>query len=435
MLSIIYSMDSQDNTDNLRVASFSAYLNSTDEGLMLKLTRAIQDAAPEIISPEVTPRPLSLRRSKINQEEGEIGVFGADKYFNMKMNCDDNPKLIDNRVEVELCHRKPKLSSGGTPSVSSEASLNSQNALLPTLLKNPSRIKQKKATAKRFLAGFGCNGPCLDKMSVHIDEGVVQKKEIREESFRFVNPVQSQLGLRGDDLFVFPVLKSGKENLTVKKQLEEEKVDKEESRYSIEVFGSHMIKKGDNISINLERKLSMLTWDAIPKSQDLPSTLPISSTPGPCDDIQSDASSDLFEIDTLSGTGHSLLTMQATENMSQYEPSEASIEWSVVTASAADFSTVSEYDAKSIAGDHLTSTNATNRTKTAKTKNIVCKEGQKGRSGGFLGCKTQKAVSVAEAAHRANEKAKSMKSQGDVWRKDFEFGPVQRSFASKVVSP
>ncbi|KAF5933720.1 hypothetical protein HYC85_029891 [Camellia sinensis] len=272
-------------------------------------------------------------------------------------------------------------------------------------------------------------------MSVHIDEGVVQKKEIREESFRFVNPVQSQLGLRGEDLFVFPVLKSGKENLTVKKQLEEEKVDKEESRYSIEVFGSHMIKKGDNISINLERKLSMLTWDAIPKSQDLPSTLPISSTPGPCDDIQSDASSDLFEIDTLSGTGHSLLTMQATENMSQYEPSEASIEWSVVTASAADFSTVSEYDEKSIAGDHLTSTNATNRTKTAKTKNIVCKEGQKGRSGGFLGCKTQKAVSVAEAAHRANEKAKSMKSQGDVWRKDFEFGPVQRSFAPKVVSP
>lgn len=53
-----------------------------------------------------------------------------------------------------------------------------------------------------------------------------------------------------------------------------------------------------------------------------------------------------------------MLTKQASDNTScsmtpttQYAPSEASIEWSVVTASAADFlSAVSDYDEKNVHG-------------------------------------------------------------------------------------
>ncbi|KAJ0721067.1 putative protein PHYTOCHROME KINASE SUBSTRATE [Helianthus annuus] len=56
------------------------------------------------------------------------------------------------------------------------------------------------------------------------------------------------------------------------------------------------------------------------------------------DDTGSDASSDLFEIENFSANEdyNSFLARQATEN-NEYALSEASVEWSVVTASVADF--------------------------------------------------------------------------------------------------
>ncbi|MCI01260.1 protein PHYTOCHROME KINASE SUBSTRATE 1, partial [Trifolium medium] len=60
------------------------------------------------------------------------------------------------------------------------------------------------------------------------------------------------------------------------------------------------------------------------------------------DDAASDASSDLFEIESLKGkSSNNFLTRQTSDAASScvspnnYAPSEASIEWSVVTASAA----------------------------------------------------------------------------------------------------
>lgn len=306
-------MESQkDCTENLRVASFSAYLNSTDDNsFLLKLTGAI----PDPISSEVTPRLKStFVRSKTTQE-GEIGVFGADKYFNMKMDYYQPPKsLTDHHCSRSMIKQEmPKLRAGGAPSVTSEVSCNSQAALVPTFQENPPRIKPKKGIGKRFFTGFGCNGPCLKG----VECGTVQRGEMGKNSFRFATPVvfdgtedSSQPGL-------ILVPDSGIEDFTIGKQLEE-------ARKSIEVFGSQKTtnKKGD-IATNLERKLSMLTWDAIPKSKNVASTL--GSWTGPIDDIQSDASSDLFEIET----GHPLLTMQQqlqspSEQISAYEPSEAS---------------------------------------------------------------------------------------------------------------
>ncbi|KAL0342634.1 UNVERIFIED_CONTAM: protein PHYTOCHROME KINASE SUBSTRATE 3 [Sesamum calycinum] len=102
----------------------------------------------------------------------------------------------------------------------------------------------------------------------------------------------------------------------------------------------------------MERKLSMLTWDAIPKGQNLPTSTVGSGTI--CDDMASDASSDLFEIENISGSMYpvQLTAGIAADDMSicmspasQYAPSEASIQWSVVTASAADYSSVlSDYN-------------------------------------------------------------------------------------------
>ncbi|XP_058228024.1 protein PHYTOCHROME KINASE SUBSTRATE 1-like [Rhododendron vialii] len=363
-------MESQtDYAENLRVASFSAYLNSTDDdSFLLKLTGAI----PDPISPEVTPRLKSTFVRSKTTEEGEIGVFGAEKYFNMKMDYYQTPKaLIDHNSQTMIEQEKPKLRAG-TPSVTSDASSNSQIALLPTFSENRPRIKPRTGFGKSCFTGFGCNVPCLVKKSVRINEpveyGMVQRRDVGKDSFRFANPVVSEVG-KDSRRFANPVVLDGTmdtsqsrllqvpdsviENFTVGKHLEE-------ARKSIEVFGSQQVtNKKCDIAMNLERKLAMLTWDAIPKSKNIASTL--RSATGPIDDIQSDASSDLFEIET----GHPLLTMQlraSHDQISTYEPSEASIEWSVVTASAAD------YDENMSIGGEM---------RAAKTKNVVIKEGGK----------------------------------------------------------
>ncbi|GFZ17552.1 phytochrome kinase substrate-like protein [Actinidia rufa] len=384
-------MDSQENYENLRVASFSAYLNSTNENIVLKVTGGIPDPTG-IFSPEETPRPLTIFGRSKKSEEGEIGVFEADKYFNMKIDYETPNKAKHDRVVIDpLHHEKPKVRFGA-PSVTSEASGSSQTALLPNPRRNPARIKERKGIGKTIFTGFRCNGPCLDKKSVYVDKRVdhdtIHTKDVGKESFRFVN--HPPIVYNGKEHFAFPVL--GKENLM------------------------------SDIATNLERKLSMLTWDAIPKSQTLPSNLG-SSTSGPCDDIQSDASSDLFEIET----GHKLLLLQESDLCSQYEPSEASIEWSVVTASMADFSVVTDYDEKATSNEMYSS-----HDKMAKTKNVLRKEEQKGRlANGLLGCQSHKAVSVSETVHRASEKPKR-----HILRKDFEFAPpAQLSLSSRAISP
>ncbi|KAI8543366.1 hypothetical protein RHMOL_Rhmol08G0211700 [Rhododendron molle] len=412
------TMGSQkDYAENLRVASFSAYINSTDDdSFMLKLTGAI----PDPILPEVTPRLKSTFVGSKTTEEGEIGVFGADKYFNMKVDYYQTPKaLIDHNSQAMIEQEKPKLRAA-TPSVASDACCNTQTALMPTFSENPPQIKPKTRFGKSCFTGFGFIVPCLDKKSLRINErveyGMVQRRVVGKDSHRFANPVVFDGTMDTSQSGLLRVPDSVIENFTVGKHLEE-------ARKSIEVFGSQQVtNKKCDIAMNLERKLAMLTWDAIPKSKNIASTL--GSGTGPMDDIQSDASSDLFEIET----GHPLLTMQLREShdqISTYEPSEASIEWSVVTASAAD------YDEKmSIGGE----------TRAAKTKNVVKKEGQKVRSGaGLLGFKSQKVLSIDETAVRANEiNAKSMaigKAQGYSERKEFEFVTSRRSLSSRTSSP
>ena len=374
-------MDNGDNDIHLRVASFSAYLNNPEENYGLKFGGSIQDSPSEVTSPEEAHVPPILGRKRL--KESEISVFGADKYFNMKLDY-GTPE------QANLHYPKSKPRTATTPSTISESSWNSQAALMPSLVRNPSQTRQKRGPGKWFFAGFGCSGPCLDKKSVHIQENVEPWKK------------QSQPGLQKIDHFTFPILDPGMENLTVKKQLEEVKLE-EDARISLEVFGSNMTRK-NNIAMNLERKLSMLTWDAIPKVQNLPATMGSGATT--CDDLQSDASSDLFEIEDISGNGkYPFFTSQESENMSScmspptnYSPSEASIEWSVITASAADFSIISDYDVKSVVHAGGTSPSSTN-VKMGKTKYVMGKP-QKVRSNGILGCTNQKAVNVAEAAYR-----------------------------------
>ncbi|KAI3463981.1 hypothetical protein Pfo_020644 [Paulownia fortunei] len=423
--------DSQDSLTNIRVDSFS-YLSTAGDNFVFEVPGPIEDPTAAFSFSHEIPK------------EGEIGVFGADKYFNMKM---EYQTQVKHNYKNEGPAHLPRVGSNimpRTPSLCSEASSwNSQTSLLPDLHRSGSQTKQKKATGRRIFTGFGCRGPCFDKKSVHINEMVAQgayygSKPTRTGSERIDHLASLLAGSN-----------PGTENLSIKNQLKVEPLD--ESRHSIEVFGSGTTSKGDVVT-NMERKLSMLTWDAIPKGRTLPTSTLGSSTI--CDDMASDASSDLFEIENISGSIHPLLTSETADDMStcvsptsHYAPSEASIQWSVVTASAADYSVLPDYNDEmsvSVAGDVISRNNVTNRS--SKTRSEWGKEVQKSRPGGLLGCKSHKAVDVAEnVCHKTNEKAKyqgldlsvslgkSQTSRGRV--KDIDTLQLPRSFTNGGLSP
>ncbi|KAH6781593.1 hypothetical protein C2S51_006886 [Perilla frutescens var. frutescens] len=382
---------------NLRVDSFSSYLNAAADhsNFIFQLPAPIQDPTSAFTFSHQIPK------------DAEIGVFGADKYFNMKLEYQTNPiKNHQREPAAPNINAMPR-----PPSFTSQASSwNSQTTLLPDFQRNHgSQMKQKKAIARRLFMGFGCrSGPCFDKKSVKIDEIVAQEAPYHNNS----KPTRIDHRLPLPPPPPPPINQDS--SSSAKKQQLPINVDLDESRPSIEVFGSHnRSSKGDAVATNMERKLSMLTWDAIPKGKNPPtSTLGTSTI---CDDMASDASSDLFEIENISGSIYPLLASElaAADDMSSccmsptslYAPSEASIQWSVITASAADYSALSEFNDESVSvvGD------------AAVSKKIVAKRGKdqvqnsKSRppAGIFLGCKSGKAVDVAEnVCVKSNEKAK-----------------------------
>ncbi|EEF52171.1 Phytochrome kinase substrate, putative [Ricinus communis] len=389
-------MDGQSRNTDLRDASFS-YLTSAQQNFVVKLTESIQFPQPDItLNQEISTIPINLEKPKA--EEGEISVFGAEKYFNMRIEDDQTPRSIHDNGGNKFAHEHPienrsvdlhrMKSKGrlGTPSVSSESSWNSQTALLPSTRRNLAHTGQKKVNERWFFPG-----PQVAGMSDGRKQP--QSRLAKDDQFRSPSFEKKNIGPKREDYLVLPTVNSGVQNLQIQ-NLQKLKFLEEDPRKSLEVFGSHTIKK-EEIATNLERKLSVLTWDAIPfpKAQNLPSN---SASSQIYEDGESDVSSDLFEIENISCSTQPIFSKQTSDGMSgcmtpasRYEPSETSIEWSVVTASAADFSFVSDYDERKPA----------DRTGLTSTPRIR-------RPNSLLGCKNHKAVEVAETGYRRNEKGK-----------------------------
>ncbi|KAJ8772964.1 hypothetical protein K2173_028141 [Erythroxylum novogranatense] len=401
-------MESERKITALRDASFSSYLSRADDNFVVKLTDPLQETS-------------GIKSSM--PEEGEISVFSAEKYFKMKLD-DECPRLIDSN-QVRHVHGKDirRVDHGmkmkrrpGTPIASSEASWDGQTALLQSSTKSSSQNRQKKVNERWLFAGFPCNGSCSDKKSVYTTSSVAYRgihgKESTKETIPPVNRNSAVLGGRRlqsgsrfhvfhnqnseenssfgsnrDDCFVLSTVNSCVQSLNVIR--EDHRVKVEEPRNSIEMFGSRLMRKEDTA---MNRKLSVLTWDAIPKAQSIATA---STTSQVYDDIDSDASSDLFEIENISGTSQPKLTKKTKDGMSCcMTPSEGSIEWRVVTASAADFSAVSDYDEKKV-GEN-------------RAKSGLVSTARKSRPNGLLGCRSLKAIEVVETAYKRNEMARPM---------------------------
>ncbi|KZV23260.1 hypothetical protein F511_17769 [Dorcoceras hygrometricum] len=418
-------MSTSESGNKFRDSSFSSYLDGAEETFVLELRASKRDHA-------------YLGRNRTT-EDREIDVFDAKKYFTEGTSCaatmvgsKESPghqsKKDDDPIQVSGAKDRRQIA---TPSLRSESSWNSGSGILHSV---PTNKRPKEVKRRSFLANIGCNCSCSDKNSVEIGDfdwenclikscGVQTSDHSGKKSLsrydvksRFL---ESERKGNAEGHFSFPVFnpKTGNQAARIQTQGGEEDDQDSTKRKSLEVFGAPILDRAKN-RLSLDRKLSMLTWEAL-----VPGVTEEIKIPSICSDLDndsdSDASSDLFEIGSLS-KGNSFLSRQASDGLpgcitpgNFYAPSEASIEWSVVTASAADFSIFSDVE-------ELRST-TTNTTKTATTATMPnphqpcpnnprkspLKEVPKRRSGILSGCKSEKAVPVARSAHISQDKGSS----------------------------
>ncbi|KAL8258366.1 hypothetical protein R6Q59_030407 [Mikania micrantha] len=415
--------------NSCREVSFSCYLNKSEENMI----RELANHASEHL--------------KSKQDE-EIGVFRAEKYFKGEIEDRGDKKTIgfidtkDTRSELhqkdedfkEFDHSFPaNLRTDQTnmniPSVRLSVSCNSRSGLLP-LVKQPIRKTENRSKTGTFLARFGCN--CINIKSTQIDEKRLIHVKENSKPDQFFNRMPDsdqktdQVSVRKLDHDLKPDQSSIKmldsdqktNQFSFRTNSDDQKTGQVTSKFaepspknncpSFPVFNSNNPNsnsssnfksnsksgnlagkvQGDNNNgrLSLGKKLTLLNdWDM---DMDIPTEHAkyISSSRRYNNDEDSDSSSDLFEIESFSPTGDSCFS---AHRKSDYAPSEVSIDWSVVTASAADFSVVSDYTGVVGTGGgdrRYSDMNGQFRGK---------KDGQKKRAGILSGCANHKAVRVA----------------------------------------
>ncbi|XP_077213227.1 phytochrome kinase substrate 1 [Tasmannia lanceolata] len=434
---------------HLRDASFSYLASGEEKAFILKITESTRNSPSSLIASTEPLYHTTIGRKYA--QEGEIGVFSAEKYFSGGMDDEKCVKELPNREEkIKLTRQK----TVGTPSSCSEVSWNSRSVLL-----NSHHNVQKQP--KKIFGGFRCNCSCLGMKSVHIDEKVgenrnsnncrrivdlgeplstdiimktpvqigrnVAREMPKWSEFRYKKETNclkiDKVGYQREECFSFPVINPVAGNLTVGRQFE---VD-EKARMSLEVFGSPLMGKED-INSNIDRRLMMMCLDGGggQRIKDIPAGSIGASTGRDDEDLRSDSSSDLFEIRSLSTNSHALAAGgRPSDDMSSYaatptnyEPSEASIEWSVITASAANFSVQTDYEDRKLTEKmdpdtiiKTTTTTATTttrtRTKSPTTKTSMVKEAQRRQPGSMLSCRSAKAVNIVENTYKVPEKSRS----------------------------
>ncbi|KDP41190.1 hypothetical protein JCGZ_15597 [Jatropha curcas] len=442
------------SNNNLRNVSFSSYLSNAEETFVDELA----ESNKKLIGQALEGIHFSSSGRKKVAEDGEIGVFSAEKYFNGVIDEDSpritkiiprkyqqpkkeeisNDHIVPAKPAVNIQPATPKVNiQPATPSVVSESSRHSQTALLHNFVQRKTSSRKANKSGRNFLAGLGCKCYCSDKDSIDVDDehvgeisfkkspnpaalfqgkSVITKPVIKTsldelDQTSLSDEIHSKNGIKKDTCFSFPTSTTSNNSFSsVRFQIQEKQVLK--PRKSLEVFGSPVNDDKRSKSFRIERRLSMLSWDTTknPKMEEIDYSA--TSGGGIYNDNESDASSDLFEIESLSGKVTPYLARQKSDVTSGcvtpttcYAPSEASIEWSVVTASAADFSAMSDYEEFRPPPGPLSpiktfAINNNLNTRFLSSKEIIptC------RPGIFLGCNSHKAVRVAGDGYTPNDK-------------------------------
>lgn len=290
-----------------------------------------------------------------------------------------------------------------TPSSCSEASGNSRSLLMRDSRRDRSRnnVPRPHPGSKKFLGIFPCS--CSDGSSVEVDRSSKESDGGGFPASRRVGPKQlarpelwcneETLWRRADragggrgfatkreDCSFPPVLNPvvvGNSTVGTKVLQEEQKLGR------VEVLGAAPFLGKASIASSLRRSLAIVSPFAS-------GTAVGGGATRVDDDACSEASSDLFEIESFSTSTFPLGGAGGTSaSTTCYEPSEASIEWSVVTASAANFSVASDSEVSP-----------------PKGRRADGRQHDQQRTGGglLLGCGSARAVNVvAPSAHRVQE--------------------------------
>ncbi|KAI3817396.1 hypothetical protein L1987_11186 [Smallanthus sonchifolius] len=382
--------------NSLRDVSFSSYLNQAEENMVRKLTNDHH----------------YHMKSKSEEDDEEIGVFGAEKYFKGEIeeggNNNDHRFIDSTSDTARKMHQQDDKSeefdqsfpaklrgdetSMHTPSVRSNASCNSRSGLLPRAKQSPGKIENESKTktkTKTLLARFGCN--CLNKKSTQINEKrFLHAKEMSKPHLK-ISDFDQKNGQFSSKLaetktrknhFTFPVLNSNDLNSNSNSSS-----NSKSGNLAGKIRGDNNNNNNNNGGrLSIGKKLSLLNdWD-----MDIPTGdgMYISSSRTYNKDVDSDSSSDLFEIESFSPTGDSSYLGHRKSESNCYAPSEVSVDWSVVTASAADFSVVSDQEDGRTGGGGW-------RNSGGKARVTDKKDEQKKRPGILSGCANHKAVRVA----------------------------------------
>ncbi|KAJ3702684.1 hypothetical protein LUZ61_006389 [Rhynchospora tenuis] len=343
---------------NPRDDSFSSYLNLVRESFHVELNHTARNHSS-----------IQFNSSKQRGGDGEIDIFGAEKYFSGTM--DYNNDIVPNK-ELNLPDKKDvkvkhsaKSRSRRTASTCSEASGNSRTGLLRQ------NSNMKKADGNKLLGVLLCS--CSGKKATDTDaEVVTARNSFGERNMMDEIKLASEMRMKRLELGFTEGLFGGPVNL---KGVEGTQVSGRENR-------------------DCERKVSVCTRENLNPSNFLLASFDnvrngsdgdtyngrvIGGTDNygdDNDDISSESSSDLFEISSISVKSHSFFDPDMDKS-AIYEPSEASIQWSVVTASAANYSVESQFDEPKIQNT---------------------KESRKGL---LMGCVSHKAVNVTTDSHRS----------------------------------
>ncbi|KAJ0537543.1 putative protein PHYTOCHROME KINASE SUBSTRATE [Helianthus annuus] len=379
--------------NSFREVSFSSYLNKTEENMVRKLANPASEL-PNDHHYRVKP-----------EDDEEIDVFGAEKYFKGEIegevnqndlrfiDTSDPTTKMDQKIEEFDNNSSTKLRGEQTivhtPSVRSNASCNSRNGLLPRN-KDSTRKVENGSKSRTFLARFGCN--CMNKKSTLISEtqfihsNTKTGSDFDQKTERLLDKTKEKKPR--NQYFSFPVLNSNSNDPNSVSNSSSNSKSGNLAGKVVKVDNNNNSNNNSNSNNNIGGRLSI--GRKISLLSDLEDEMYNSSSRMYNNEVDSDSSSDLFEIESFSPTGDSSCLGQRKSNC--YAPSEVSIEWSVVTASAADFSVVSDFEDVRTGGGGGGWRNSSG---SGRVRVKDSKDEQRKRSGILSGCTSYKAVRVA----------------------------------------
>lgn len=380
------------------------------------------DPAAAVLSPgeransaPLGPSTGALQRTKRAGGDGDLDVFSAEKYFSGSMDPGRSQVAFEHGLSPRLAvetkegvggglspHGSPYGKAAGTPSVCSDLSANSRSSLLwaPPKTRRQQPGSPRRPTGKTLLGTLlRCNS-CSRSNSVdavgHPGGTMVDstpKKDSGQQkaaSSDSISSARSMSPTTAIGQIKREILLARGGGVNSRRQSREDFVraalhlDLDDCRFQPTTQDHPAASTPSVISGVFGSPIDQLKRCSFDVQQKQMAKLSLDVD----DDARSETSSELFEIESISTLvprGTTISSTLSVTTPSCYEPSEASIEWDVVTASAAN-------DCSELWGfeypEYVTATKKAAKPNSSRPQGL------------FMGCASSRAVSVSNNAYK-----------------------------------